>query len=87
MSYTLDDLKKSVEALKGERDALNVKLHLAKTDLRDEWDKLEAKWEECQGKVSTAKEEAGKAGESILTAGGLLVDEIKKGYERIRNAL
>ena len=87
MSYTLDDLKKSVEALKGERDALNVKLHLAKTDLRDEWDKLEAKWEECQGKVSTAKEEAGKAGESILTAGGLLVDEIKKGYERIRNTL
>ena len=87
MRYTLDDLKKSMEDLKQERDVLNVKLHLAKADLRNEWAKLETKWDECQGKVTDGREEAEKAGDSLLTAGGLLVDEIKKGYERIRNSL
>ncbi len=87
MAYTVDELKNVVEDLKRQRDELNVKLHLAKAEIRDEWDKLEAKWEEVRGKMATLSQEAEKTAESVTTAAGLLADEIKKGYERIRNAL
>ena len=87
MGYTMDDLKKTVDALTRQRDELNVKMHLAKAEVKDEWDKLETKWEEVQGKIATVREEAEKTTETVTTATGLLADEIKKGYERIKNAL
>lgn len=87
MAYTVDELKNVVEDLKRQRDELNVKLHLAKAEIRDEWAKLETKWEEVRGKMATLSQEAEKTAESVTTAAGLLADEIKKGYERIRNAL
>jgi hypothetical protein len=38
-------------------------------------------------KLEAAKEEAGKTAESVGTALGLALDELKKGYERLRNRL
>jgi preprotein translocase subunit Sec63 len=73
MGYTKDDLKKTVDALTRQRDELNVKMHLAKAEVRDE--------------IATVREEAEKTTETVTTATGLLADEIKKGYERIKNAL
>lgn len=87
MGHTMDDLKKLMDDLAQQRDELNVKLHLAKAEVRDEWDKLETKWEEMKGNMATVSEEAGKTAESVTAAAGLLADEIKKGYERIKNAL
>jgi uncharacterized protein YjbJ (UPF0337 family) len=86
MGYTKDDLKKLVDELTQQRDELKVKLHLAKAEVRDEWDKLETKWEEVKGKMAIASEEAGKTADSVTSAAGLVADEIKKGYERIKNA-
>ncbi|MDT7042763.1 hypothetical protein [Candidatus Nitronereus thalassa] len=86
MGYTKDDLKKLVDELTKQRDELKVKLHLAKAEGRDEWEKLETKWEEVKGKMKTMGEEAGEAADSVTAAAGLLADEIKKGYERIKNA-
>jgi len=60
---------------------------LAKAEVRDEWDKLEPKWEEVKGKMATVSEVAGQTAESVTAAAGLLADEIKEGYERIKKAL
>ncbi len=87
MGNTMDDLKKLTDDLAQQRDELNVKLHLAKAEVRDEWDKLETKWEEMKSNMTTVSEEAEKTAESVTTAAGLLADEIKKGYERIKDAL
>lgn len=87
MAYTMDDLKKLINDLTQQRDELNVKLHLAKAEIREEWDKLETKLEEVRCKMSTLSEEAGKTAESVTTAAGLLADEIKEGYERMKKAL
>ena len=87
MGYTMNDLKKLVGDLTQQRDELNVKLHLAKAEVRDEWDKLDTKWEEIKGHMSTVSKEAEKTAESVTTAAGLLAEELKKGYERIKNAL
>jgi len=87
MGYTMDDLKKISDDLKQQRDEINLKLHLAKADVRDEWDKLEPKWEEMKGKMTTVSEVASQAAESVAAAAGLLADEIKQGYERIKKSL
>jgi len=87
MGYTMDDLKKMSDDLKQQRDEINLKLHLAKADVRDEWDKLEPKWEEMKGKMTTVSEVASQTAESVAAAAGLLADEIKQGYERIKKSL
>jgi hypothetical protein len=87
MGYTRDDLKKLVDDLTQQRDEINLKLHLAKAEVRDEWDKLEPKLEEVKGKMSTVREVAGQTAESVTAAAGLIADEIKQGYDRIKKAL
>ncbi len=87
MGYTMDDLKKMMADLTQQRDEINLQLHLAKAEVRDEWDKLEPKWEEVKGKMATVSEVASQTAESVTTTAGLLADEIKAGYERIKKAL
>ena len=87
MGYTLDDLKKMFDDLKQQRDEINVKLHLAKAEVRDEWDKLEPKWEEVKGKMANLSDVASQTAESVSVAAGLLADEIKQGYDRIKKGL
>ena len=87
MGYTMDDLKKLIDDLKQQRDEINLKLHLAKAEVRDEWDTLETKWEEVKGKMSAVNEVASQTKESVTAAAGLLADEIKQGYDRIKKAL
>ena len=87
MGHTFEDLKKLIDDITRQRDEIKVKLHLAKAEVRDEWNKLETKWSEMRGKMETLTDEAEKTTESVTTAAGLLADEIKKGYQRIRNAL
>ena len=87
MGYTTEDLKKMVDDLKQQRDEINLQLHLAKAEVRDEWDTLETKWEEVKGKMSAVNEVASQTKESVAAAAGLLADEIKEGYERIKKAL
>ena len=87
MADTKGQIIKAAEHLKQQRDELRVKLHLAKAEAKDEWARLEKQWEEMRPKLEAAKEEAGKTAESVGTALGLAVEELKKGYERLRKLL
>jgi len=87
MKYTKEHLNKLVEDLKNQRDDPNVRLHLAKADPKDEWVKLETKYEEVKAKMDLIRKEAGKTAESGGAALGLAIDEMKKGYERVRKMM
>ncbi len=87
MADSMESLQKIAEDLKRQRDELMLKLHLAKADARDEWAKLEAQWEDVKTKMDTVRQEAGKTTESVSTGLGLVLDELKQGYERIRKGL
>lgn len=84
MAELREELKKLEDAVIQQRDELRVKMHLAKADARDEWEKLEGKWDEAQTKFAEVKKAVGESGESIEAAARLLADELLKGYERIR---
>ena len=87
MAHSLDHLQKIAEDLKRQRDELQVKLHLAKADARDEWAKLETRWEEVKSKMETVRQEASHTSESVASGLSLVLDELKKGYDNIRKTL
>ena len=87
MADAKEQITKAAEQLKQQRDQLRVKLHLAKADAKGEWARLEKQWEEMRPKLDAAGEEAGKTAESVGAALSLAMEELKKGYERLRKRL
>lgn len=82
-----EQMTKALEQFKQQRDELQVQLHLAKAEAKDEWARLETQWEDLKPKLEAAREEAGKTAESVGAALSLAIDELKKGYERLRSRL
>lgn len=80
----LEELKVTIEQL---RDEINLKAHLGKAETKDELEKLEKKWHEFQHQMKPFSEEMGKTAKSAGTALGLVGEELKAGYERIRKLL
>ncbi len=87
MSDIKEQMTKALEHLKQQRDELQVQLHLAKADAKDEWARLDAQWSEIKPKLEAAREEVGKTAESVGAALSLAIDELKNGYERLRSRL
>ena len=85
----MSDFDDIVAELKQRRDELRVKIHLASKDLKDEWDELEKKMEEFSGKARQFSEDAKlkETGSGIGDALKQLGGELKRGYERIRDAM
>ncbi|GKS64274.1 MAG: hypothetical protein OEU68_18785 [Nitrospira sp.] len=87
MSDVKEQMTKALDHLKQQRDELQVQLHLAKADAKDEWARLETQWDEIKPKLEAAREEVGKTAESVGAALGMAIEELKKGYERLRSRL
>ena len=78
------DLERLADELKEQRDELRLKLHLAKAEARDEFERLEKRWEHVRGKLALIAKEAGAASKDVGEATRLLLHEIKAGYHRVR---
>ena len=71
-----------LDQLKQKRDELRVQIHLASKEVQEEWEELEDKMEDF-----SAKAKLGETGAGVGHALGDLGGELKKGYERIRDAI
>jgi seryl-tRNA synthetase len=87
MTTTKSELDRAWQELRRQRDELNLKMHLAKAEAKDEWQELEKKWHEVKPKLDAAGGEAAKAGENVLAGLKLTLEEMRKGYERIKSRL
>jgi hypothetical protein len=79
-----DDLEKVLADLKTQRDELAVKANLAAKEVRDEWAVLEKRLDHLRGRAQVIGREAEDAAGEVAKAARQMVDEIKKGYARIR---
>lgn len=84
---TRSELDRLVGELRTQRDELRLKLHLAKADAKEEWEKVEKKWEHLRGRLDVIGAEAKDAGKDVLAATRLVAKEIKDGYARVRALL
>jgi vacuolar-type H+-ATPase subunit D/Vma8 len=78
----MDDFDELVADLKQKRDELRLKIHLASKEAQEEWQELEEKMQEFSSRA-----ELGKTSEGIGDALGKVGEELKLGYQRIRNAI
>ena len=83
------DIDEILEDLKQKRDELRVQIHLASKEVKDEWEELEEKMEDFADKAKQFSDDAKlkETGEGIGDAFGQLGGELKRGYDRIREAL
>ena len=80
LSHLIDDIKR-------QRDEIRVRLHLAKLEAKEEWERLEVKWDHVRGKMDIVGREAGKAVHEVGAALRLAAEELQRGYERVRQLL
>lgn len=87
MASAREEIEKLAQQLERERDELRLKASLGKMEARDEWEKLEKRWESLKSKAPQVREELD------ATAGGLAAalkkagEEIRDGYARLRKLL
>ncbi len=80
-------LKSLMQQLETERDELKLKLGLAKLEAREEWQDLEGKMEALRGRMKVVGEGAKEASGDVAAAAGVLADEIKEGFSKIRKLM
>jgi hypothetical protein len=78
----MSDFDDILEQLKQRRDELRVQMHLASKEIKEDWDELEEKMEDFSKRAKLGDTGSG-VGDALVQVGR----ELKKGYERIRDAL
>ena len=78
---------KALEGLEKARDEIKLKAHLLKSDLKDEWAKLDHDFDRLRAELAPVKRAAGESAKEVGAAARLLMDSVKEGFEKIRGAL
>jgi hypothetical protein len=82
-----DSLQRELEALIKARDELKLQLSLAKSEVKDEWSRLETTYDRLQGEMKRIGVDAKEPLKDMGTAARQLVDELKRGYSRVKSEL
>lgn len=82
-----DRIETELDGLRRTRDELRVQIHLAKADAATLWEELEEKFHKLESKANRQKLIAEDTLHNAGEAARLLLDEIREGYEKIRNTL
>ncbi len=69
------------------RDELRVQSELGSMEARDQWQKLEDRWGELEGKLKLVREGAQEDAAEIGDAVKILGDELRAGFENLRKRL
>ena len=73
--------------LKTQRDELRLQMHLARAELRKEWDDVEKKWRDAEQKFDTVLDDAGETAREAQGVLKVVGEEISAAYDRIKARL
>jgi len=82
-----DWVEGEINQLRRVRDELNVQSHLARTELRDAWQKLEDGFAQLESRAKHVASVAEPSLKQFETDVRKLVDDLREGYRRIRDAI
>ena len=82
-----EELKKLSEKVKQYRDEARVKMHLAREDVKDEWEDHEQDWDRFRSKIDEVLHDAENASQEARQTASKLGEDLKTGYQNIRNKL
>ena len=81
------ELESITDNLKIQRDEINLQIHLASMEARDEWEKAEEQWDDLKDRVEDIADEAKETGEEFVDAAKTIAEEISLAYGRIKERL
>lgn len=87
MAPLKNDLRTLIDGLKTQRDVIALKIYLAKSDAKDEWELLERKWNHFSARSEQIKKELQEASTDIGDDLKYLGEDLREGYSRIKNLL
>ena len=87
MSEKKSVLEDLISRLKQERDELNLQMHLASMDAKDEYERLSSKCDELTQQFDPIKDAVSETSENVFAALGMVADELKIGFQRVRQAV
>lgn len=83
----LEEMEKLAEGLKQQRDEINVQLHLAGMEVKDEWEKSEHIWDQFLDKLAEINDDTKETGDQLIHTTKIIGDELKSIYTRIKDRL
>lgn len=88
---TVMELKKEFDelskTLKQQRDEIEVQIHLASMDAKEEWHKSEKKWGEFIDTLGVITDETKETSTEVIHATKVIGDELSEAYIRIKKRL
>ena len=87
MSDQRNALDEVISKLKQERDELKLQMHLASMDAKDEYERVSGKIDELTEQYDPVKDAVEETAENVFSALGLVADELKVGFQRVRKSL
>jgi predicted nucleic acid-binding Zn-ribbon protein len=85
MADLKDEINEMIADLKQLRDELKVQLHLAKEDIKNDWDEVEGNLAKLESKAKNIGDAAKDASGDVGEAAKLLAEEVKNGFDKIRS--
>ncbi len=87
MTGSKEKIEEILKDLTRRRDEIALKLHLGKAEAKEEWEKLEKKWQAAKAQSKTLAGVVGESAQNVGSALELTLGELKKGYERVKKML
>jgi len=82
-----EDFEKLLEKLQTERDEVNLKLHLASMEARQEFEEAEKEWNRLKIKASEIADDSMETSEEFIANAKIVGEELKETYHRIAKRL
>ena len=82
-----DAFTESMRKLEQRREELRLQMHLARAELKEEWEATEKRMQVLQQKLAGATEKARTSSREVAGDLRIIAEEIGSSYERIRNRL
>ena len=87
MSDTRKKLDDLVSTVKKEKDELQLQIHLASMDAKDEYERLSGKYDQLAEEYQPVTKAVEKTADNLISALGMVADELKFGFQRVRQAI
>jgi putative cell wall-binding protein len=82
-----EEFENVVEKLKTSRDEINLKLHLASMELKDEFNEAEKQWVTVKAKAEEIADDTKETSEDFIAKARIVGEELKDTYHRIAKRL
>lgn len=77
------EFDKLMEKLAAERDEINLQLHLASMEAKDEFAGAEKTWEKVKHKANEIADDSVETSDEFISAAKVIAEELGESYKRI----